>query len=643
MSSLVKVPKTLRFGAEFEFDPDAYQLRRADRVFKLERIPLEILLLLIEERGRLVTREQIAERVWGKDTCQDTDNSINGAIRKIRLALKDDSENPRFVQTVTGKGYRFIAPVEDGEPQPADVAPTPPPTASSFQEEKSARAIGGPWVAALVGALLLLASVGVFWQWSAASPRVSSPHGRTMLAVLPFENLTGDPAQEYFTDGMTEEMIAQLGNTNQQHLGLIARTSVMHYKNSRASLDQIGRELGVQYVIEGSIRRDTDHVRITAQLIQLQDQTHIWARQYDRQLKDLLILQHEIAEEIAAEIQLTLGDQRSVKPASRSAVANTQSYEAHELYLKGLYFWNKRTWSDFDKAAEYFQEAVAKDPNYARAYAGLANTYGLMSTWSEVPADEFMPKARAAALKALSIDSTLPEAHTALGLIAENYDYDWLTAEKEFQRAIELNPDYATAHQWYAEHLAWRGRFNEAFAESERARQLDPLSLIIATDYANLLYYSRQYDRAIAQCRAIRDMDPQFQVIPAKLLFSLVEKGTFSEASDQVPTWRIAPFTASMWAAKAYVDGRWGRRAEAERAYAEFERRFPPGDEPVSRAFRIIAYMGTGRNEQAIALLQRAYSQHSNLVIPIKVDPMYDPLRSDPRFQDLIRKIGLAD
>jgi DNA-binding winged helix-turn-helix (wHTH) protein len=232
---LVKVSRVLRFGEDFEFDPDAYELRRGDHPLKVERIPLEILLLLIEERRRLVTREQIAERIWGKDVCQDTDNSINGAIRKIRLVLKDDPENPRYVQTVTGKGYRFIATVDPEEPQ-ATAGPEISKPSSSMPAEARVRPIGGRWVAAMVGVLLLMGTLGVFWQWS-PSPRVLPPRGKTMLAVLPFANLTGDPGQEYFSDGLTEEMIAQLGSTSPKRLGLIARTSVMHYKNSRESLD----------------------------------------------------------------------------------------------------------------------------------------------------------------------------------------------------------------------------------------------------------------------------------------------------------------------------------------------------------------------------------------------------------------------
>jgi TolB-like protein/DNA-binding winged helix-turn-helix (wHTH) protein len=484
-SESVPTQQTIKFGEDFEFDPNSYELRRSGRVLKLERIPTEILLCLVEQRGQLVTREQIVEKIWGKDVFLDTDNSINGAIRKIRQVLKDDPERPRFIQTITGRGYRFIAPPFE----PVTEAPPKKPIAvesGSIPVLPISRPAHRRWPLRLSLAVFAITVAGV-WLLRSVLPHFQPSGARVMLAVLPFENLTGDASQDYFSDGLTEEMLTQLGNLDPQHLGVIARTSVMHYKESQAPLDRIGRELGVQYVIEGSVRRDVGRVRISAQLIQVKDQSHLWARQYDRELKDLLGLQSEIAQEIIDEIPLTLGDQRKGS-ATHRINTSTSSYEAHDLYLKGLYFWNKRTGEGFRQAADSFQQAIAKDPNYARAYAGLASTYGLMSTWLQGPPNELMPKARATALKALQLDETLPEAHTALALVAENYDYDWPTAEKEFRRAIELDPNYATAHQWYGEYLSWIGRFDEALAESDRARQLDPMSLIVASDRGWVLY-----------------------------------------------------------------------------------------------------------------------------------------------------------
>lgn len=446
-SPSARVANSVRFGNDFELDCGACQLRRSGRLLKLERIPMDVLLFLVQERGQLVTRKQIVEKIWGNNVYLDTDNSINGAIRKIRQVLKDNPEQPRFIQTLSGRGYRFIASVVEEEPRTGAPGAAP---AMPAQEEQLAAGICArrflqrrPIFIAIAVAMIVVAAGWLLWSRSPIRQGASGT--RFMLAVLPFQNLTGDAGQEYFSDGLTEQMITQLGNLDPQHMGVIARTSVMHYKNSPRPVDKISRELGVQYVIEGSVRRNSDKVRITAQLIQANDQTHLWARQYDRDLKDLLALQAEIAQEIADEIQLTLGEQRHAQAAGSRLTPN--SYQAYDLYLKGRYFWNRRTPEGFKDAIKYFQQAIAQDRDYALAYAGLADCYTLLPGYSEIPQTELLPKARSAAVKALQLDEGLAEAHTSLALITENYDWDWQTAEKEYRRAIELNPNYATAHQ----------------------------------------------------------------------------------------------------------------------------------------------------------------------------------------------------
>jgi TolB-like protein/DNA-binding winged helix-turn-helix (wHTH) protein len=632
---------SVKFGDDFELDFGAGLLRRSGRILKVERIPLEVLLCLVQQRGELVTREQLVGRVWGKNTYLDTDNSINGAIRKIRQALKDDSEQPRFIQTITGKGYRFIAPVIDPavlnpgvQPEPAITAPQ-----SSSREDSATgfprrRLVG---ISILATLIILVAAWGVYVRWFEGRVPSLQSGGRTMLAVLPFENLTGDAGQDYFSDGMTEEMITELGSLDPEHLGVIARTSVMHYKHSPEGLQQIAHELGVQYVLEGSVRRDADKVRITAQLIQMSDQTHLLARNYDRETKDLLVLESEIAREISGEIQAALGQRKPVAPTLQSSLS-PQGYEAYNLYLKGQYFWNKRTMEGFQEAIGYFQQATAKDPGYARAYAGLADVYALVGGYSEAPTPQFMSEARTAALRALQLDDNLAEAHAALALIIQNYDYDWQTAEKEFKRAIELNPNYATGHHWYAEHLAWQGRFEEALRESERARQLDPLSLIIASDHAAILLYSRQYDGAIAQFNAVREMDPTFP--RASLIFgAYVQKGMFAEAQTIVEN-QFAAGSSWQLTYLAYIHGRTGRRVQAEgelRKLLDLNRR-----QAVNPMVIVPACLGIGNNDQAMAWLEKAYTAHSNSLTALEVDPIFDPLRSDARFQDLLRRVGLS-
>ena len=637
------MPDPIRFGDDFELDVSGYELRSAGIPLKLKPISMELLLLLVERRGELVTREQIVERIWGKGVFLDTDNSINGAISRIRQVLRDDAEQPRFVQTVTGKGYRFVAPVIAVNPAAVDTGTAAPIISSEPVVGRRVSDDHVPKVAALrswpslLGIfIVLIVALGAYFQWSRSHARPQPSSGRLMLAVLPFENLTGDAGQDYFSDGMTEEMITELGGLNPEHLGVIARTSVMFYKHKPKPLDQVGRELGVQYVLEGSVRRSADQVRVTAQLIRVQDQTHLWARQYDRELKDLLKLQSEIAGEISQEIQTALGSHNATTPLSRPLLS-PQELEAHDLYLKGQYFWNKRTAEGFERAITYFEQAIAKDPSYGRAYAGLADSYSLIGGYTGVQRPEFAASAKTAALRALQLDPSLPEAHTAYALVVENYNLDWQTAEKEYQRAIALNPNYATAHQWYAEYLTWRGRFDEALGESERARQLDPLSLIIAADHGAIFYYSRQYDRAIEQFLRVRDMDPDFSRA-AMIVDVYVEKGMLKDALALIQGPPVdAPW---YWSRIAYVYGRAGRQAQARHALErllQLNRR-----EPVDAGAIVKAYISVGDKEHALDWLQRAYTQQLSILTPLKVDPVYDPLRSDPRFQDLLRSVGLA-
>jgi TolB-like protein/DNA-binding winged helix-turn-helix (wHTH) protein/Tfp pilus assembly protein PilF len=632
----VRAPKPIRFGDDFEFDFSTYTLRLCGRTLKLERIPTEVLAMLVEQRGQIVTREHIVERIWGKDIFLDTDNSINGAIRKVRQVLKDDPEQPRFIQTITGKGYRFIGPVTDPKAPKAITASklqAPVTELPTVKPPRSRRAM------VLAISILLMAGVAAYLKFHSQA-RPAASRGRLMLAVLPFENLTGDASQDYFSDGLTEEMISQLGDLDPKHLGVIARTSVMHYKHTPEPLDQIGRTLGVQYVLEGSVRRDSDRMRIAAQLIQTGDQTHLWTREYDREVSNVLAVQGEIAREIADQIQLTLGDVNEPAGPAGQPTLSAKAFQAYDLYLKGRYFWNKRTAQGLQQAIEYFQQAVNEDPEYARAYAGLAESYALMGGYTGLPAKEFIPKARAAARRALEIDEQLPEAHTALAVIAQNYDWDWATAEREYRRAIQLNPNYATGHHWYAECLALQGRFGEAFPEMESARQLDPLSLIISTDYGAILYFSRQYDRAIEQFRGVLDVEPNFP--RARMLtWAYAQQGLFTDALAETEEWRRRDDSPPWsWAMIAYVSGRSGDQARTKLALQQLEQ--SNRHQAVDSLAFAVAYIGMRDNEKALLWLEKACLEHSSSLTAIKVDPTYDPLRSDPRFQKLVRRVGLA-
>jgi len=636
--------RSYEFGV-FTVELPEGELRKHGVRLKVQERPFQLLVCLLERPGEIISRDELRQRLWPDGTFVDFDHNISSAINKLRTVLNDVASNPRFIETVGSRGYRFLADVKRISSDPASSQAPKQRTAEVPKIVESAGSrYQGLWKVVAGTALLLSLLVAGYFQWARRTSKSSAPVARVMVAVLPFQNLTGDPAQDYFSDGLTEEMIAELTRLNQDHLGVIARTSIMVYKQRPKPLDQIGRELGVQYVMEGSVRRDSSRVRITAELIQVKDQTHLWAREYDRELNNSLALQSEIAQEIGDEIQISLGDSNGVKAANHLASSHsTASYEAYDLYLKGRYFWNKRTTAGFLQAANYFQQAIAKDPGYASAYAGLADTFGLMSTWYAAPQQEFMPKAKAAALNALALDDSLAEAHASLALVAENYDYDWQTAEKEFRRAIQLNPDYATAHQWYAEYLAWQGRFDEALAESERARQLDPMSLIIATDRGAILFYARKYDRAIDQFRAVLDMNPGFTNTRSFLASAYVQQGKFAEALKENELMADAEKPQWHWAFTAYIYNHSGNVAQAQHALAKFEALSPRLRSDAILA-RLVAYTGSSQpiqQEKAISLLEEAYKEHSPALTSIKVDPRYDNLRKDQRFQELLARMHL--
>lgn len=630
---------SLRFG-DFVVDGRARALYKLGVRLKLHRQSFEILLLLIARPGDVITRAELQAKLWPKDTFVDFENSLNSAVKKLRQVLGDSASAPRFIETVPRIGYRFMENVEIQAPAPSVVAPAKDAPGSAPLAQSSSRPLARrKWLIAAAACLVLLAAA-LFLRFRSHVP--AAPVGRTMLAVLPFENLTGDSTQDYLSDGLTEEMIAQLEQAAPQNFGVIAPASVMQYRGSPGQLDDIARRLGVEYILEGGLRRDSERVRITTQLIRAQDRKIVWARQYDRELKNLLALQSEIAQEIADEIQITLGRGSNPVPAAQTAAAPVP-YDAYDLYLRGRYLLNTRNTRSFPLAADYFQQAIAKDPNYARAYAALADSYALMGSYYVSPPEESTPKARAAALKALQLDNSLAEAHTALALITENYDWDWQTAEKEFRLAIQLDPNYPTAHHWYAEYLGWQGRFNEAFAESERARQLDPLSLIIATDHAAILYESRQYPAAIQEFRTILDINPGLGRARALLLYSYVAANQFDKAISEIDKWRRADNSPGTWVLQAYIFGRSGNLPQARHLVADFEQaNVHHRDDPTWIPSEILACLAVGQKDQAFAALQRAFLGRSNTLTGLKVDPIYDPLRSDPRFQDLLHRVGFS-
>jgi len=470
----------------------------------------------------------------------------------------------------------------------------------------------------------LAAIVGA--QGLAPLPRIQS------IAVLPLANLSGDPEQEYFTDGMTEELIAQLGQI--EALRVISRTSVMQYKGVKKPLPQIARELNVDAVIEGSVLRSGNRVRITAQLIQAATDKHLWARSYERGLGDVLALQSEVAGAIANEIQIKVTPQEQ----ARLATARPVNPDAHEAYLKGRFYWNLRSHEGVKKGMEYFQQAIEKDPGYALAYTGLADSYVLLGGYLMAPKEAY-PLAKAAALKAIELDATLGEAHASLAGAKIDYDWDWVGAEKELKRAIELNPGYATAHQRYAYYLTVVGRFNEAFAEAKRAQELDPLSPAIYYTWGVALLYARRYDEAIAKFRSALELNAGYPAAHMSMGVAYEQEKLYAQAISQYQM-MIAlnhgdPRLSSTIARVYWAEG---KRIEALSIMSRLEE-FEKGKNAPCRGAPV-TYAALGDTDRAFAQLEKAYEDRCQYLVFLKVAPGYDPMHSDPRFQDLLRRMN---
>src|SRR5262249_6193633 len=491
---------------QYELDAHRYTLTHEGRGVKLERIPMELLLLLVERKGELVTRDQIIERLWRKDVFVDTDNGITTAIRKTRHALKDAAEESHFVQTVPAKGYRFIAPAA-----PLDVEDSAPPRAP--ENAVAADRSGHRRFRFIHLAVAALAVIGLAVVWILTDSRSHVAGAPSMpvirsLAVLPLENVTGDPSQDYFSDGMTDVLITDLAQI--RALRVVSRTSSMRFKGTRRPLQEIASDLGVDAIVEGTVMRSAQRVRVTAQVIRANPEGHVWADEYDRPVGDVVALQAELAHAISQAIRVTL----TPREQSQLASVHRPSREGYDAFLKGRYFWSRRTEETTKKAIEYFRQAIENDPNYAMAFVGLADAYksqAMPDSMQEVlPPREAFPKARAAATRALQIDDTVAEAHASLAHIQYLYDRDWSGAEQELRRAIDLNPNYASAHQWYAYYLMWTGRLDEARHEIERAKELDPLSPTTDGTLALILFSGHQNEQAIEQARKPLEIAPDF-------------------------------------------------------------------------------------------------------------------------------------
>lgn len=631
-------PKRLRFGV-FEADLHLGELTKHGKRLPLQEQPFRLLAMLLARPGQLLTREELRATIW-PHTIIDFDHGLNKAVAKVRDALGDSAESPRFIETVARRGYRFlanVAVVQDGSQQTATAHPTvradagppvrPEAGASSPRPPRVTR-----WIIVGVGLALVIAGAV---SWIFYTSKTSSSPTIHSLAVLPLKNLSGDASQDYFTDGMTEELITQLGQISA--LRVISSTSVMLYKGVDKPLADIARQLSVQAVVEGSVLRSGDRVRITAQLIRVPADEQMWAHSYEGELRDTIALQSKVAQAIAEQIRATL----SRRQQAALQKPRTVSPDAYEDYLKGRYFWNKRTGDGLKKAIDYFSRAVKADPSYAEAYSGLADSYALAGDWlyEVLPPQEAFRQSRGAATRALALDDTLGEAHTSLAFALDLYAWDWAAAEKEYKRAIELNPGYATAHHWYAWHLLVTGRNSEGIFEIRRAESLDPLSLIISADLAEALCIAHLYDESVQQSKRTLDMDPNFAVAHYQLGQALAQKHLFDQAIAEFQrAIELSGHSGAFDSNLAYVYALSGRKVEAENIIKDLEA--GPGKNPSIDANIALVYVGLGDHDQAMSWLNKAYEARFNPSILLR--PAFDPLRSDVRFKDLRRRLGLG-
>lgn len=578
---------TFRFG-EFELDISAYELRRGGQPVHLERQPMDLLILLVERHRQLVWRADIVKRLWDPGVFVDVEMGVNTAISKLRQALRDSRESPVFVETISGKGYRFIAPITTPLPRTA--------------------------------------------------PHTSAPsESRVMLAVLPFENYSNDPDQEYFSDGLTEETISHLASMNPERMGVIARTSSMAYKRTCKSVREIGAELGVDYILESSVRREENRVRITSQLIRVEDQTHVWTSNYDRDVTSVFAIQRELSTAIAQHVGLQLLPERLSVLARRQ----TTNVEAYDLYLRGRYFWNQLSAATTKRAMEYYRRAVELDPEYALAWSGMADAYSASPINADMSPLKVWPHARDAVAHATASGPGLPEVYTSLGLLKFWLDWDWVASEAAFRKSIALDPSYSLAHRFLGIVLSHTARHEEASLALGHARDLDPLNATNHALSAQVAFAARDYSCAVQFAEQAITIDPEFWIGYIQLAQASEQLGNTDIALNALNNaGRFSGGNSKAMALRGYICAKLGKTKEAHEVLGTLEavsrERYVP---PYATA---LVHAGLGQHDLALDWLLRAHDAHDvHWVFPL-VDPKWDPFRAVVRFADLLRRCGFT-
>jgi TolB-like protein/DNA-binding winged helix-turn-helix (wHTH) protein/Tfp pilus assembly protein PilF len=613
----------LRFGS-FELDLDSGDLRQRGVRLKLQEQPFRILVALLEQPGEIVTREELRQRLWPADTFVDFEHSLNAAIKKLRQALGDDADNPRFIETVPKRGYRFIAPVQ-----------ATPEAKSVLQLEQPRSGLRAPWsrttrTIIAASAVIAISALALFFIERGRGPVAKHIHS---IAVLPLQNLSGDQEQQYFADGMTDELITELARVNS--LQVISRTSVTRFRQTQVSAPQIARELNVDGIVEGSVLRSGTRVRVTVQLIDAVNDRHVWARSYERELSDVIALQADIARAVTDSIAVRLNN------PTENAGPHRVVPEAHEALLKGEFFATAFSVPELQKAVGYFKQAIEIDPDYAVAYADLAEAYGWLAGLNAQPQADVMPAARDAALRALQLDPALPKAHHALGWVKYVADWDFSGAEQEFQRAIALSPSDATAHTWYGMFLAQRGRFTESLREFDTARRLDPLSLVTRSLAITPYVLSRRFDDALTAAHQVLTLDPNQPLARWFMLWIDESREDIKAAADDQQAMEVSfgapPDVAAQHAehmrrvlSSAGPRGYWRERVKETLKAGGYV-------DPYNVA-QLYARMGS-RGEAIRALKAACETRSADLIYWFKLDPAFDEMRDSWRVRAVLRRV----
>ncbi len=640
----VRVQRSVKFGNDFELDPVSYELRRSGIPIKLEPTPFAILSLLVEQRGELVSRQEIVERIWGKGVFLDTDNSINGGIRKIRLALNDDPENPRFIQTVTGRGYRFVAPVEENRLQ----TPAAPPTLAVMKPAECEKKIDPSTnlfrklrPGLTVAASLILVSLLVLWLVPALSHRTTASAPIRSIAVLPLDNLSGDSAQDYFADAMTDELITDLAKIGS--LRVTSRTTITLYNHTNKPLPEIARELNVDAIVEGSIMRSGQRVRITAQLIHAPADQHIWAETYERDLGDVLRLQSDVAQSITQQVRAQLTPELE----QQFSGARSVDPEAYDAYLKGRYYlYNQDPTAPgvLNQAKANFEQAIRKDPNFSSAYSGLAEAYIYLVIFgrAQITAADGYGLARNAVKKALELDPNNGEAYNALGELSWHADLDWKAAERFFNKAIALAPSFSCAREDRAMFMALMGRQDQALTELEKVKEIVPEPDSVGIESAVYLQL-RDWEHLLEISRIQLASDPNSSYVHANLGIAYEGTGKLPEAiAEYQKAVELSNGDLDRVASLGHAFAAIGNHAEAEKILHNLEEESKSGKASPYLAATI--YAGLGQKDKAMGLIEKAYREKSlDVAWILKPDVRTDNLRSDPRFQTLLNRAGLPN